>query len=100
MQIGTFIRAAIDGERKIHIGQIVEIRVSVLLLRRNDDLCAILLELSVAVGIDKFLNDPRLVLGPVDAGRCRIAAGDGRGDGKPVVIRHDIVKKAEDKRKL
>ena len=73
-QIRTHTRTAIDNKREIHIGAVVQIRISTLLQRCDNDLCAVLREFCVAVGVDKLRDLPWLILRLVDTGRRRVSS--------------------------
>ena len=97
-QTALVVGVLVDDEGEIDVGQIVQIRVPALLLRRDHDFRAVLAESADAVGIHEFLDLPVLIQRPEDGRRSRIAAGDRRGHGQPVVVGDHIVQKAERER--
>ena len=97
-QTALVVGVLVDDEGEIDVGQIVQIRIPALLLRRDHDFRAVLAEGVQAVGIHEFLDLPVLVQRPEDGRRSRIAAGDRRGHGQPVVVGDHIVQKAERER--
>ena len=97
-QTALVVGVLVDDEGEIDVGQIVQIRVPALLLRRDHDFRAVLAEGVQAVGIHELLDLPVLVQRPVDVGRSHIAARDRRGHGQPVVVGDHIVQKAERER--
>lgn len=97
-QTALVVGVLVDDEGKIDVGQIVQIRIPALLLRRDHDFRAVLAEGVQAVGIHEFLDLPVLIQRPVDGRRSRIAAGERRGHGQPVVVGDHIVQKAERER--
>ena len=97
-QTALVIGVLVDDEGEIDVGQIVQIRVPALLLRRDHDFRAVLAKGVQAVGIHEFLDLPVLIQRPVDGRRSRIAAGDRHGHGQPVVVGDHIVQKAERER--
>ena len=97
-QTALVVGVLVDDEGEIDVGQIVQIRIPALLLRRDHDFRAVLAEGVQAVGIHELLDLPVLVQRPVDGRRSRIAAGDRRGHGQPVVVGDHIVQKAERER--
>ncbi len=97
-QTALVVGVLVDDEGEIDVGQIVQIRVPALLLRRDHDFRAVLAEGVQAVGIHELLDTPVLIQRPEDGRRSRIAAGDRRGHGQPVVVGDHIVQKAERER--